>query len=259
MIKNINFYNSKKIKNSKISFGFFNKNYGNSTVNYSSLNFRHNYGDTIDSVNKNIEIALNSINLKSKKLKIIKQIHSNKVILINNKNLNDSFEADGMISQNKNIAIAVLTADCCPIFFFDDEGSFISCIHAGWKGCYNNIVENALNKINKIQPISAKINAIIGPCLGKKNFEVSEDFKDRFISRSNSYKEFFVQIDSNKKIYFNMRALLKSQIINNNVSIIDDINLDTYSNSSLFFSHRRSFHSNSLPTGRMINIIGFSS
>ena len=34
---------------------------------------------------------------------------------------------------------------------------------------------------------------------------------------------------------------------------------DTYENHQFFFSHRRSFHQNNLPTGRMINIIAFNS
>ena len=41
-------------------------------------------------------------------------------------------------------------------------------------------------------------------------------------------------------------------------SIIENIELDTYSNEELFFSHRRSSHNDKLPTGRMINIIGFN-
>ena len=39
---------------------------------------------------------------------------------------------------------------------------------------------------------------------------------------------------------------------------IDDVDIDTYENKDLFFSHRRSAHLNQLPTGRMINIIGFN-
>ena len=38
---------------------------------------------------------------------------------------------------------------------------------------------------------------------------------------------------------------------------IINIEIDTYSNKDLFFSHRKAFHNNSLPTGRMINLIGF--
>ena len=39
--------------------------------------------------------------------------------------------------------------------------------------------------------------------------------------------------------------------------ITDLIDIDTYTNKNLFFSHRRSFQQKKLPTGRMINIIAF--
>ena len=54
-----------------------------------------------------------------------------------------------------------------------------------------------------------------------------------------------------------MRALIKQQLIDENIYNIEDIKEDTYSNVELFFSHRRSTHLQNLPTGRMINIIGF--
>ena len=54
-----------------------------------------------------------------------------------------------------------------------------------------------------------------------------------------------------------MRALIKQQLRNENINDIEDIKEDTYSNVELFFSHRRATHLQNLPTGRMINIIGF--
>ena len=55
-----------------------------------------------------------------------------------------------------------------------------------------------------------------------------------------------------------MRNLIKFQLSENKIMKIDDIDIDTYENKDLFFSHRRSTHLNKLPTGRMINIIGFN-
>ena len=169
----INYYTTQTFINPKIVYGFFTRKDGFSFNNYSSLNCSYSSGDQDIAVKKNIEQAQKKLQLETKKLKLITQIHSNKVIIINNKNFIKPFKADGMITQDKNISIAVLTADCCPIFLFDEEASFISCLHAGWKGCYINIVANALKKIKCIQPRTKNINAIIGPCLNKINFEVN--------------------------------------------------------------------------------------
>jgi len=199
------------------------------------------------------------MNLHKKKLKIINQIHSNEVVLIDKDNFNNKFEGDGIITQDKNISIAILTADCCPIFLFDDDCTFISCLHAGWKGCYSNIVEKALTKIKKLQPDTTKIKAVIGPCLDKKNFEVDDEFKHKFIKKKQSYEGFFQTSKKKGKFLFNMRNMINSQILKNNINIIENIDFDTYSNPDLFFSHRRSTHLDLNPAGRMINIIGFNS
>ena len=252
------YYKSKKILSTKIIFGFFTRNGGVSSNNFNSLNCSQGSGDNINNVKKNIKRALKKIKLNKTNIKIINQIHSNKVILINKYNFNKKYKADGMITKDRNISLATLTADCCPIFLFDNDTSFISNLHAGWKGCYNNIIKNALDEIKKIQPNSNSIKAIIGPCLKQKNFEVSIDFKKKFLKKNINYKVFFKNNHKTKKILFDMKGLIKFQLIKNKINHIENINLDTYSNTKLFYSHRRSKHFNELPTGRMINIIGFS-
>ena len=48
------------------------------------------------------------------------QTHSNKVIVINNKNKNIiKFNSDALVTKIKGIALGVVTADCVPIILFD--------------------------------------------------------------------------------------------------------------------------------------------
>tara|TARA_Y100001970_G_C14251443_1_gene872171 strand:- start:492 stop:1262 length:771 start_codon:yes stop_codon:yes gene_type:complete len=253
----VNFFSSKKVDEKKIKFAFFTRKGGFSSKNFSSLNCSYSSGDNKQNVKKNIDFALKKINLENKILKTVNQIHSNKVVVVNNKNITKSIEADGLISQDRKISIAILTADCCPIFFYDTDASFICCIHSGWKGTYKNIIDNALNKVFKIQPVKKKIKAVIGPCLDKKNFEVDQNFKKKFINKDKKNKAYFLEKLNSEKSLFDMRGLIKSQILKNKIADIEDIAVDTYSNKNLFYSHRRSVHSNLIPTGRMLNIIGF--
>lgn len=253
-----NYINLEKHTNSQISFGFFTRNGGLSLGNFSSLNCSLSSGDQKNFVKKNILKAQKELLIHNKKIKFVNQNHSNKVIIIDKNNYSNKFEADGIITEDKDICIAILTADCCPILIFDDENKFICCLHAGWKGVYSNIIKNAIDQIIKIQPNLIKINAIIGPCLNKKNFEVSEDFKYNFLNVNSDYKNFFSITNKSNKFLFDMRKLIKFQLKSNNIVNIKNINIDTYSNEDLFFSHRRATHLNQLPTGRMINLISFS-
>ena len=253
-----NYYSNIKFNNKEIVLGFFSRNWGYSKKNFYSLNCSFSSGDKKYLVKKNIENTKKILNLKKTKLKIINQVHSNKVITINKNNFSKKFKGDGMITKDKKISIAILTADCCPVFIYDKDSSFISCLHIGWKGCYKNIIKNAIKKIIKIQPQYKKIFAITGPCLSKKNFEVDINFKNKFQKKHSSYYKFFFKDKIKNKYFFDMIGLINFQLKNNGIKNIENIKIDTYQHKKLFFSHRRSTHHNDLPTGRMINIIGFS-
>ena len=252
-----NYYIAEDIINNKIVYGFFSKEGGLSKGKYFSLNCSTNSEDNKEIVEKNISIAKKQLGLKNHQLKFLKQTHSNRVEIIDNNNFNSLIKADGCITKNNNIALAILTADCAPIFIFDNNYSFICALHAGWKGCLNNIVKKAVDKINQISINTSKIIAVVGPCLSKENFEVDENFKDSFISQNFEYEDFFFQGLKKNKHHFDMRKLLNFQLLKSSVHKVCNVMIDTYLDENLFFSHRKSFQSNTLPTGRMINIIGF--
>jgi YfiH family protein len=258
-MKFVNYYTNSVCNNSNVSLGFFTRQKGFSKNNFSSLNCSYSSGDKEIDVSQNIKKAFKTIvPVKTKQLKLINQIHSRNVFLVNKTNILEKFSGDGIITKDRDISIAVLTADCCPIFLYDDDSSFISCLHAGWKGCYLNIIENALDQIKAIQNSTKKINAIIGPCLQSKYFEVNKDFKDKFLLINIQYEKFFSSAKKINKYLFDMRGLIEFQLKINDIKNIEHIDIDTYSNEELFFSHRRSGHLNNLPTGRMINIISFN-
>ena len=42
----------------------------------------------------------------------------------------------------KKVGIGILAADCAPILLYDPQKKIIGCIHSGWKGALNEIIEN---------------------------------------------------------------------------------------------------------------------
>ena len=260
MIKSntMKFFKVNKLTNEKIVYGFFSRKGGFSKKPYNSLNCSYSSGDNKLLISQNISAAQQKLDLHDIKIKFTKQIHGNDIKIINQNNFFNEIIADGSITQDKKICLAVLTADCAPIFLYDRNNELICAIHAGWKGCLNNIVSVAIKKFAKISEKANDILAIIGPCLGQNNFEINENLKKKFLNTSLKYKNFFIQNDlQHKKVHFNMRNLIEFQLKEMSINKIYHVNIDTYSEESQFFSHRRSTHTDSLPTGRMINIIGF--
>ena len=254
MLLNKNFFSIKSFNEDKIKYGFFTRLNGFSKKQFKSLNCSLSNGDERKIVFKNRELVLKELKLNKKKLIILNQTHSSKVIKINKNNLNKKNNADGMITSLENVVLGVLTADCAPIFIYDNKKKIICCLHSGWKGTLSNISKNAIRLFDKHNTKNTDLVAIIGPCLGAKNYEVDKDFKKEFIKKDLEYDKFFRYKNKNK-YFFNLRGVINFQLKNLGLKKIYNVNIDTYNNESLFFSHRRSTHKGELSSGRLLNII----
>ena len=245
------------IKNSTAKHGFFTRLDGLSKKQFRSLNCSYFNEDDKKNVNGNRLIAIKNLNLNKKKLILITQTHSSKVIRITKNNLDKNIKADGVITSLNNVILGILTADCAPVIIYDDKNKFVCNLHSGWKGSLNNISQTAIKLFDKYQIKRKNLTAIVGPCLGAKNYEVDKNFQRMFIEKNIKYSKFF-RYKNKKKSYFNLRALINYQLAELGLKKIYNINRDTYSSENLFFSHRRSTHKGGKTTGRLINLISLS-
>ena len=182
---------SKKLKRIKeLKHCFFSRKNGFSKGIYKGLNCGRGSKDTKKNINKNLNFVAKTMNVKRSRLILMHQTHSNKVIEIKKYNYKKKINADAMITKIRGLAIGVVTADCVPIIIYDIKNSVIGCIHAGWKGAYSGIIKNTIKKIKKLNS-NNKIYASIGPCIGKKNYEVDLKFYKKFVSKSRSNKIYF--------------------------------------------------------------------
>ena len=253
----IYYFTSKDFSDKKITYGFFTRNGGKSKKPFDSLNCSFSSEDNKINVNGNICATKQKLGLEQSRIKFVSKIHGTDIQLIDNDNVTEEIVADASITQTKNISLAILTADCAPIFLVDSKNDIICAVHSGWRGCLNNIILKTSMKLKKISHSVRNITAIIGPCLNQENFEVDENFKKKFIIKNSNFEIYFKKDTNTGKIYFDMRRLIEQQLRESLINNIFHVNKDTYTEESLFFSHRRATHKGGLPTGRMINIIGF--
>ena len=132
----------KLLKQKEISHGFFNKLGGKSIGIYKSLNCGPGSKDKKNKIKENLKIVKNRIDKKSKDIFLLHQFHSNKFVFIgkNFKFNKKKIKADAIITNQKKLPIAVLTADCVPILLYDNKKKMIAAIHAGWKGSFKGII-----------------------------------------------------------------------------------------------------------------------
>ena len=250
-------FRSKHLKKFKeINHFFFSKNGGFSRGIYKSLNCGKGSKDNPKHVKKNINLISKKIKVSKNKLLLMHQTHSNKVKIINNKNkYMKKIKSDAIITNIRGLGLAVVTADCVPVLLYEAKNQVIGCIHAGWRGAFFGIIENTVKKIKKLNSKN-NIYACIGPCIGKKSYEVDLKFYKKFISKSEENKIYFVKKNKDKKL-FDLRKYVDDKLKRLNIKT-DHVNYDTFREKKLFFSFRRSQLLKQQDYGRCISVISLT-
>jgi len=237
-----------------LKHGFFNRIGGKSKSIYKSLNCGPGSNDLPSNVKKNLEIVKKKISRSASDIYLLNQIHSNKFIFINKKyKLKRKPKADAVITNQRKLPIAVLTADCAPILLYDDQKEIIAAIHAGWKGAYNNIIGKVLKFMIKKGSKPKNIIASIGPSISVKNYEVQDEFKRKFIKKNKKNLRYFKK--NNNKLYFDLPKFVYFSLLENKIKKIETIKIDTFNKKNNFFSARRALSLNHDDYGRNISII----
>ena len=248
------FYSDNLKKNSDIQHCFFSRKNGISTDIYKSLNCGIGSKDDKKNVNKNLDIVSNIFKIEKKNLILMNQTHSNKVKIIETNNNFNRVNCDAMLTKKNSLALCVLTADCIPILIYEKYNKIIGCIHAGWKGALNKIIENTLEKLKEMGGNQKNLIVSIGPCISKENYEVKNDFYLEFSKKSKNSEQFFSK--NNKNTFnFDLRAFVNSKFKNFNIHKIDNILLDSFSNENEYFSFRRASKLGQQDYGRCISVI----
>ena len=241
-----------KLKNLK--HGFFNSSGGKSKGIYQSLNCGPGSKDLSVNVKKNLEVVKKKISNSAKNIFLLNQIHSNKLVYIdNNYKLTKKPKADAVITNQKNLPIAVLTADCAPILIYDNKKKIIAAIHAGWKGAFKGIIDKVIKFMVKKGCSLKNITAVIGPSISVKNYEVKDDFMKKFIKKDKKSLKYFKI--KNNKLYFDLSQYVYSQILQSKIKNIETIKIDTFDIKNKFFSARRALSLKQNDYGRNISII----
>ena len=100
-------------KSSLINSNFFNYSNNSFLMLTSKSNCSNNFNEVLKKIDLNISNQVS-----------VKQIHSNKIIVYNKQE--NQKEADGIITNiNSNLFLSIMTADCMPIFIYDNKSNQI--------------------------------------------------------------------------------------------------------------------------------------
>ena len=240
------------LKTKIVNHGFFNRTNGFSKGIYKGLNCGYGSDDSKKNIRKNLSYVKNKISSKKNNIVLLYQVHSSKYFNIK-KFPKNKLVGDCLITDIKNLPLGILTADCAPVLILDYKKKIIAAIHAGWKGAYRNIITKVLKKLIKLGSNKKHIIAVVGPTISQKNYEVGNEFKNKFIKKSKKNSVFFKL--KQKKNYFNLSKYIQYQLNSFGISKIDVIRKDTFEKKNNFFSARRSKSRKETDYGRNISVI----
>lgn len=236
---------------------------GISKGNYASLNLSPYSGDETGNFQKNKAVLAEKLNISPENIIIPYQTHGcgikeidNDFLLLKKEQQQIYLNAvDALFTKQKKLCIAVSTADCVPIFFYDPQKSVISIAHAGWRGTCARIAENTIRSMQKCfntDPEDLKV--VLGPSISPDVYEVGRDLIDEFEKSKFDTREIFKIRDN--KYYLNLWlanrfVLEQAGVPQSNIEISG---ICTYSESEKYFSARRmGLKSGRILSGIMIN------
>lgn len=230
---------------------------GVSTGGYESFNLGMHVDDDAGAVQKNRERLQELLRPGAYDLCLVNQVHGNKAVLADPSK--PVLDADALVTNEKGVAIGVMTADCAPVLFYDPVSRVVGVAHAGWRGALNGIVESCIDLMETIGGDARRMTAIIGPTIRPPNYEVDEPFFQTFREYARQEPEliverFFLSLANPGHFQFNLPLFISEKLRKRGIPQegIRDAGACTFENEKLFFSHRRSSGRGEGPCGRQL-------
>ncbi|HEB12856.1 MAG TPA: peptidoglycan editing factor PgeF [Actinobacteria bacterium] len=209
---------------------------------FDSLNLALHTEDAPAAVLKNRALASVGVDIQPDKSTFTEQVHGDKVVWIAKDMVGAgarSFdtavpESDAMVTDLRNVALVVLSADCLPIILVEPGKNLIGAAHAGWRGTLAKVVGKTVEMMVEAGADVSAIKAFLGPAIGECCFEVGADVYDRF-------SDAFGIRPSIGSPRLDLAALNEMILENTGVKSenIDNIGFCTVCHPELFFSWRR--------------------
>lgn len=219
---------------------------GVSTGRYTSMNLSFSNGDKRECVEENYKRLCSAVGIDTDHLVLSHQTHTNNVKTVTRDDCGTGYkkppfcDVDGLITNQKGVALVTQYADCTPLLFCDVKKKVIATSHAGWRGTALMIGKCTVEKMQReFGSDPSDIIAAIGPAIDSCCYEVDTPVYEAFEKAGIVGENIFRQTDSEHYRLdikeANRQILINSGILPENIDVAD---LCTCCNSSELHSHR---------------------
>ncbi len=234
----------------EIVHGFSTRVGGASGGDFRSLNMGDDLGDLPENVLENRRRFTSALGADSARIVTLNQVHGDRIADVHSPSDHPLF-GDALMTDTRDLLLAVRTADCVPILIYDTSNRVVAAAHSGWKGAISGIAGKLLRAMGERYGTDpsvclAAIGSSAGPCCYEVGDEVAALFPEHCVIRSPEAKP---KVDLWKA---NLDQLLAAGIPEGSVDLAK---MCTICHEDLFFSYRRSHGA----TGMMLGVIGIFS
>jgi YfiH family protein len=206
---------------------------------YDSFNLGDHVGDDDHAVTQNRALLLDALN-GAESIQWLSQVHGNCVVEAGDGS--QVLTADAVTTIKAGVVCAVLTADCLPVLFCDNEGKRVAAAHAGWRGLADGILLNTLKCFDD----PSKVSAYLAPAIGPTAFEVGPEVRDAFAWAGDDC----FTAGQGDRLYADIFKLARLQLESAGIGAVYGGGVCTASAPEQYFSFRRDG-----VTGRQVSVI----
>lgn len=233
--------------------GFFTRKGGASSGIFAGLNCGTGSSDQSEIVAINRARVAQAMDVQPDHLVGVHQVHSADVVTVSG-TCADKPRADGMVTDHRDIALSVLTADCQPVLLADHDAGVIGAAHAGWRGTLDGVLEATVEAMCNLGARRGAIHAVIGPSISQRAYEVGPEFFETFVAEDPGYARFFAQ-GQDDRMQFDLPAFGLYRLREAGIGLAEWTRHCTYSDPARFYSYRRATHAREADYGRLIAVI----
>ncbi|WP_128293800.1 peptidoglycan editing factor PgeF [Afifella aestuarii] len=238
-----------------IRHAFFTREGGVSEGIYASLNTGLGSSDDRLHILENRARACRHLAVAPELLATPHQIHSSDATVVHEVWApGEGPRCDALVTDRRGILLGIGTADCGPVLFADAKAGVIGAAHAGWKGAFSGVLEATIDAMAQLGAEQSSIVAVLGPTISGKNYEVGEDFVDRFLSADGENERFFSASERAGHSMFDLPAYILKRLQEAGIEA-QNLDLCTYADEDRFFSYRRATHRGETDYGRLLSAI----
>ncbi|WP_270172177.1 peptidoglycan editing factor PgeF [Paenibacillus sp. SYP-B4298] len=166
-----------------LTAGFTGRAGGYSGAPWSTLNMGLHVGDEPSDVVRNREAVSKALGWQPEAWTCAEQVHGAAVHVVTagergrGRAVREDAvaDADALITNEPDILLASLYADCVPLYFYDPVRRVVGLAHAGWRGTVQEIARLTVEAMRQhFGSRPSELVAAIGPAIGACCYEVDE-------------------------------------------------------------------------------------